>query len=964
MKRLLLLLALFACTLSHAQLLRWSPPFVKEANAAQTLTITVDAAKGNKGLLNHAAGDVYVHIGVITSLSSGASDWKYSKFAWATTPAEAKATTAGAGKWTYTINGSLRSFFGITNTTETIQKIAILFRSGNGNAKQANSDGSDMYIPVSDGSLAVRITDPYSEPRYVPQLEQQTWKLNSTFTLAAAASRPANLALYHNGAKISAASNATEISVDASVVAEGQQVLVAEAVEAGVTRRDTVRVFVAPTALPTAALPAGVRDGINYEPGDTSATLVLFAPGKSTVSVLGDFNGWVPDVKYIMNKTPDGQRFWLRLTGLTQGTEYAYQYLVDNTLRIADYYTEKVLDPWNDQYISATTYPGLKAYPTGKTTGIVSVLQTRKPAYNWAVQNFSRPDKRSLVIYELHLRDFVAAHDWNTLVDTISYLKRLGVNAIELMPFNEFEGNNSWGYNSSFYFAPDKYYGTANSLKRFVDSAHANGMAVIMDMVLNHSFGQSPMVQLYANSNGEPTEANPWFNADQNPSEAGYQGKHPFGVGYDFNHDAAPVRYFTGRVVEHWLREYKLDGFRFDLSKGFTQKYTGNDVGAWSAYDADRVALWKGYYDTVQQKSASAYVILEHLSENKEERELADYGMMFWGNMSHNYQEAAMGYLQNSNLEGGLHTARTWSKPHLITYMESHDEERIVYKNVAFGNSAGAYNVKSMPVALKRMELNAAFLLTQPGPKMIWQFGELGYDVSINRCEDGTIKDDCRTAPKPIRWEYYSDAARRSVYDVYAKMIGLRMHPSFRQAFMGGLFESGLGGGFKWQQLLTDSSKVVTVGNFDVAPLSGSVSFPGGGTWYNLLDGTPLQATGQAQSFTLQPGEYRVYINRNLSQVAPPPPPPVAVTDFDVSAFPNPAVADVQVKISNPEAGRVTVRLYNAMGQWVATLQDGVLAKGTHVLTFNRRGLAAGSGMYYLKAVSNTGSKTIDLLFH
>ena len=69
------------------------------------------------------------------------------------------------------------------------------------------------------------------------------------------------------------------------------------------------------------------------------------------------------------------------------------------------------------------------------------------------------------MIYELLVRDFVAAHDWKTLQDTLSYLKRLGINAIEIMPFNEFEGNESWGYNPDFYFAPDKYYGTENALK-------------------------------------------------------------------------------------------------------------------------------------------------------------------------------------------------------------------------------------------------------------------------------------------------------------------------------------------------------------------------------------------------------------------------------------------------------------------------------------------------------------------
>ena len=85
-------------------------------------------------------------------------------------------------------------------------------------------------------------------------------------------------------------------------------------------------------------------------------------------------------------------------------------------------------------------------------------MQTNAPAYSWQFPTFSRPDKIGLIIYELLLRDFLAAHDWKTLRDTLSYFKKLGINAIQLMPINEFEGNQSWGYNPDFYFAPDDLY--------------------------------------------------------------------------------------------------------------------------------------------------------------------------------------------------------------------------------------------------------------------------------------------------------------------------------------------------------------------------------------------------------------------------------------------------------------------------------------------------------------------------
>lgn len=958
MNRILLMIAAILCSfVLRAQLLTWTPPFPEEANPAQTLTLTLDATKGNKGLLAYAStGDVYVHIGVITSKSTNATDWKYSKFTWGTTNAAANAPYVSANKWQYTITGSLRAFFGITDATETIQKIAILFRSGNGNIKQSNSDGSDMYIPVyNNTTLSTRIEQPYKEPRYNPVPETQTWTVGTTFTVQGVANRPSNLKLYYNNTVIGTAANATTITATATVAALGQQQLVVEATEGSLTKYDTVNVFAAPASSPVAALPVGLRDGINYSADATTATLVLYAPEKNIVTVVGDFNNWTEGTAYIMNKTPDGSRFWLRLTGLTAGTEYGFQYVVDNSIRVADPYVQKVLDPWNDGFIPATTYPGLKQYPTGKTTGIVGVLQTGAAPYNWNIATFNRPDKRGLVIYELLVRDFVAAHNWKTVQDTLSYLKRLGINAIEIMPFNEFEGNESWGYNPSFYFAPDKYYGTENALKAFIDACHAAGIAVIMDIALNHQFGQSPLVQLYWDAaNNRPAANSPWFNP---------VAKHPFNVGYDMNHDSEATQYFTSRVIEHWLKEYKIDGFRFDLSKGFTQKNTGDNVGAWSQYEAARITTWKKYYDTVQSKSANAYVILEHFAENNEEKELADYGMLLWGNLNYNYTEAAMGYIANSNFSGAVHTQRGWSQPHLVGYMESHDEERMMYKLKNFGGASGSYNTKDEATALKRVELSAAFFFTIPGPKMLWQFGELGYDYSINHCTNGTVNNDCRLANKPIRWDYKADANRKHVYDLFSNLIKLRFHPWYKDAFMSNRVDYSLSGAFKWIRVTTDTSNVVVVGNFDLVPATGAVTFQNSGVWYDYLNNITYTATGSAQNFTLAPGEFRVYVNRNVNNLTATPVTniPWSGNELTVQLYPNPAPASFAVEVQVPQTGNLQVDLLNAVGQRVATLQKGTIIKGKHQLVFNRAALPVAGGHYYLQVQTKSGSKTIQV---
>lgn len=965
MKRLLLLFLLVCVKYAPAQLLTWTPAFPLENDPVQQLAITVDATKGNRGLMNYAAtGDVYVHIGVITNASTSPTNWRYVKFNqnFNQPNAQLQASYVAANKWRFTISGSLKNYFGVP-TNETILKIAILFRNGNGSRVQRNEDNSDMYVPVYTNNLQVRIDQPPSQPKYMRVPEPQNWSIGSTFSFTANSNTPSELRLFFNGTQITSATTTTSLSASATVTSHGNQQLIASAFNGSTTVYDTLNIFVSPPTSPVAALPAGVKDGINYEPGDTSVTLVLRAPGKNKASVLGDFTNWQQQVNYIMNKTPDGKFFWLQVHPLTPGTEYAYQFLVDDSIKIADPYAEKVLDPWNDSYISTFTYPNLKAYPSGQS-GIVSVLQTRAPNYNWSAASFAKPDKRGLVIYELLLRDFVQAHDWKTLRDSLSYFKKLGINAIELMPINEFEGNESWGYNPDFYFAPDKYYGPKNSLKEFIDSAHRNGIAVIMDIALNHSFGLSPMVQLYWDAaNSRPAPNNPWYNP---------VAKHAFNVGYDFNHESGDTKYFVSRVLQHWVQEYKVDGFRFDLSKGFTQKQTcdangGNcDVNAWGQYDASRITILKGYYDSLQQKSSGAYAILEHFADNTEEKELASYGMLLWGNLSYNYQEAAMGFVTNSNLDGGLYTTRGWTVPHLVTYAESHDEERVTYKTLHFGKASGNYNIKDTATALKRMSLDAAFLFTLPGPKMFWQFGELGYDYSINACPNGTISNDCRLANKPIRWDYLTDSRRKAVYDTYSKLINLRFHPWYKEVFVSGTVERSLGGAFKWIKLrsASDSSDMVVVGNFDVEQQYAAVDFPVAGTWYDYLNNTTLSVSGGSpETIALQPGEFRVLVNRNVNNIAVTPVQnvPAAVNRLLVNVFPNPTRNRFTLECHLPQTSPISVRLYNSSGQYLGELFSGLLPQGIRQLPLSNSGFSAGA--YFLRIHTKTEIQTIPIHF-
>ncbi len=687
--------------------------------------------------------------------------------------------------------------------------------------------------------------------------------------------------------------------------------------------------------------PAGLQDGITYGEDGTSVTLSLYAPYKDDVFVIGDFTNWTVDLDYKMFRdsiSTDSVWFWLEIDGLTAGEEYGMQYLVDGEILIADPYSELVLNDFDDQFIPASVFPDLKPYPTGQTGFSVTVLSPGRDEYQWEIEDFDAPDNDKLVIYELLLRDFIEDHSYTTLIDTLDYLANLGINAIEFMPINEFEGNESWGYNPSFHLALDKYYGPPNEFKRFVDEAHKRGIAVILDVVLNHAFGQSPLVRLWNTGDyGAPTSENPYLNTS---------ARHPFNVGYDFNHESPMTRYFSKRVMEYWLEEYKVDGFRFDLSKGFTQTNNPNDIGAWGQYDQSRVDIWFDYYNHMKSINPDAYVILEHFSDNSEEKVLADGGMLIWGNSNHEYNEATMGY--PSSLNGVLSSSRGFQFGHLVSYMESHDEQWLMFKNRSFGNSSGDYNIRDLGTALDRMELAGVFFFPLPGPRMIWQFGELGYGYGDagEQCLNDSI--DCpnsapgRTANKPIRWDYNEDPDRRDVYEVWSKLIHLR---NSSEAFTRPQSTNySLGGSTKYFSHTHPESDVVAVGNFGVTSTTIDLGFTKDGTWYDFFDETTIDVSGQTMQYELAPGEYKLFTTKQFG----------TTTTSEVEGLSSPASFTLYQNYPNPfnpttninydvaTSGLVTLEVYNLLGQKVSTLVNETKSAGSYTTRFDASSLSSG----------------------
>jgi len=603
-----------------------------------------------------------------------------------------------------------------------------VFRNATGSAQTT----PDIFLPV--GNFQAALTSP---------AVNSTSIISSGTSLAIAANNTngiANYNLFANGTSINTFSGAAYTFTDTNIVTNKSYDL--QITQGTTTFSNKFSVIVNPGTV-SETIPTGLVEGINYNAGDaTKATLVLDAPGKDFVYVAGSFNGWQPGVSYAMKKdaTAGSTKFWLELTGLVSGTNYTYQYwVIDETpiagspilVKTADPYSTLVLNKDEDPYIPAGNYPNLPAYPAGQDRE-VTVLQTGQTPYAWstATTNFVKPDKDKLVVYEVLVRDFDANRSYQNLINRIDYFKNLKINAIELMPVMEFDGNESWGYNTSFHMALDKAYGPAAKLKEFIDLCHQNGIAVILDVALNHAFGRNPMDRMWmydptGSGWGGPAADNPYFNVT---------ATHSYSVGNDFNHQQPRTKTYVKRVEKQWIQEFKIDGFRWDLTKGFTQNCTGSDACT-NSYQQDRVDVLKEYADYAWSLDPTHYAIFEHLGNDNEEQQWANYriaenpskGVMMWGEMTTAYSQLLMGWNSSADITRIGSDSHGFSGKRVMGYPESHDKERLMYSAVTFGNSSNAaYNVKTLNVALSRMSAIGAISLLVPGPKMIWHFADLG----------------------------------------------------------------------------------------------------------------------------------------------------------------------------------------------------------------------------------------------
>ena len=918
MKKILFLLLLFPMSF-FSQVLSYNPnPF--EVNQPVTITVDIASDETNCNSINNPSS-VYMHSGI----GDDNSPWGFSVIGnWGQDDGVGQMSDNGDGTWSITITPS--DYFNLdTNQSSLATRMGLVFRNEDGTQELKDDGCSDFFINV--GAFQVDLINPDSSG--VILVENN----GGTQILAQNTNGNADYELYANGELVDSQtntnfyngylfSNLNENQYCELYISQGESTII---------KKFTILV----DNTTVQSLPSSLEDGINYSDDNTKITLVISAPNKDFIYVSGNFNFWSPDSEYAMKKDSDSERFWLEIQDLTPGELYTFQYWVadivpiedsPNLVKTADPFSTMVLSPFDDPWIPEESYPNLPEYPY--EFGIereITAFQTGLQDYNWQVDNFEKPNQEDLVIYEVLIRDFDSERTFQNLIDRIDYFKQLNINAIELMPIMEYEGNESWGYNTAFHMSVDKFYGPEEKLKEFIDLCHQNGIAVILDLVMNHVMGRSPMNRMWMddpdkNGWGEPSEENPYFNEI---------ATHTYGLGNDFNHQSSYTQYYTQRVIKHWIENFKIDGIRWDLTKGFTQNCNTQDENCTNNYQQDRVDILKSYADYSWSLDENHYVIFEHLGGSNEEQQWANYrlnegkGIMMWGKTNTPYYQLIMGYSTNSNFSGIGHESRGFEGKRLLGYFESHDEERLMYNALQYGNNWDGYNIQDLNTSLSRMSAIGAISLTIPGPKMIWHFSDLGMDNSLFTCTDGSVNEpDCKldTKPQP-QWvdNWFENVNRREVYDNWARIIDLKINEDVFEgnySISSGSLTPII---YIWDDGIDSSllKNVVIVSNFDVVEQTIIPYFPYTGTWFDLMDEngeSSINVNSTSEQITLQPGEFKIFGNQSsitLSQ-----------NEYeidDVYFYPNPSEGYINF---NKDVD--LIEIYDITGKIVVTLENTV----------------------------------------
>ena len=466
----------------------------------------------------------------------------------------------------------------------------------------------------------------------------------------------------------------------------------------------------------------------------------VWAPNAEQVSIAGDFNGWHPE-EHPMEREEHGY-WYLNIEQAKPGDEYKFQIKNGGFLALK-----------NDPYARAVT-----------NSAGNSIIHD--PSFDWGDDHFVPPYLNELVIYETHIGTFNRKRKsgpgrFHEAVERFKHLRRLGVNAIEIMPITEFPGDWSWGYNPAHIFAVEQSYGGPNGFKELVKAAHQEGLAVIVDVVYNH-FGPSDLDLWQFDGWSENGKGGIYFYND-------WKSKTPWGDTRP-DYGRGEVRQYIRDNAMMWLEEYHADGLRYDMT-AYIRRVNGID-------ESDIPEGW-GLLQWINQEIREKYpekiLIAEDLQGNDYlTRPVSDGGAGFSTQWDAHFVHPVRNVVQELDdakrsmweLSHSLQYRYGLDAFHRVVYSESHDE-------VANGKARVPHEINpDDPTnfhAQKRSVLAAALALTAPGIPMLMQGQEF--------LEDGWFDD-----AEALDWERSHEF--KGITRLYGDLISLRLN---KEGFSKGL---------------------------------------------------------------------------------------------------------------------------------------------------------------------------------
>lgn len=540
----------------------------------------------------------------------------------------------------------------------------------------------------------------------------------------------------------------------------------------------------------------------------------LFAPYNEGAALIGDFSDWEP---VAMTKGKDG---YFRTKIELEDGDHQYKFRVqskswffepDERKDVIDPYARNIDDPSQNSVV--------------RIKGGDRIVDT----YMWQHDNVPLPSDRELVIYELHVGDFTGGEDdpktrgqYQHMVEKLDYLVELGINAIELMPIQEYPGDYSWGYNPRHFFATESSYGTTEGLKQMIDECHGRGIRVIMDGIFNHSEAESPLTQIdhdywyYHEPKDPDNNWGPEFNYEH----------------YDENLDVKPAWKFVGDVVRFWIEEYHIDGIRYDAARQI-----GNyDFMHWIVNEAKQAAGSKPFYNIAEFIPENASVT------NSDGPMDGCWHDSFYHTVTpHIYGDR----FDLTDLEEVLDCRRQGflGSTNVVNYLSNHDQTRMMVdlaERQIFDDEA-----------FKRVRLGVALLMTAVGIPLIWMGEELG---------EYTPKD---LGASKLNWGLLGNDSNQALFENVKGLIHLRReNQALYTENISFFHENAEGRVLAYVRWNDEGSRVAIVTNFSDQFLKDYHidRFPEAGTWHEWTGEYDVEIDGGGLTLDLGSYEAKVFV--------------------------------------------------------------------------------------------------------